>query len=140
MRLFDPSIGEIADRMTILELKIKAAKQKAKPYEHWLGEYSECEGALDRKTSILIADDKVKMESLISNLRTVNGKLWDLEDRIRVYTRREFTNNSSFGECERDDIITIALQIPYFNDVRAQLVGHLNALEGTDTGTEKLYT
>lgn len=139
MRLFDPSIGEIADRMTILELKIAAAKTKEKPHTHWKKEYDECEAALDAKTTIFVEEAKIKMEKFYSDLRIVNTKLWDLEDRIRVYVGREVLGNT-FNDAEKEDIILIALQIPYFNDRRAHLVGDLNALEGKDTGTEKLYT
>jgi hypothetical protein len=70
------------------------------------------------------------LDELASRLRTVNEKLWDIEDAIR--------------RCERDqnfgpEFIELARAVYHTNDVRAALKREINELLGSAIVEEKAY-
>ena len=68
------SNGEIVDKYTILQIKLKKCLQSTPKYSNILNEYN------------LIQQDIEKLnidKNLIIELYTINNQLWDIEDNIR---------------------------------------------------------
>ena len=120
------SLGELVDKITILEIKAGAMSDAAKlaNVEHELQILSEL---LD---GLLSPTDVEKMASPRASLREVNQKLWDIEDDIR--------------DCERDKqfdqhFIELAREVYQTNDRRAQLKKEINVFFGSELVEEKSY-
>ena len=118
------SVGELLDKITILEIKsIKItddAKLKNINYE------------LDllTKTWLETGLSSGKTDELKQALKQVNLKLWKIEDDIRIYEK-----NKSFG----DEFVQLARSVYYQNDDRAAIKKQINALTGSDLVEEKSY-
>lgn len=129
MRLLRPSPGEVADRQTILFLKIQACIAQMKDASKFVDENAECQRYLDLYWFKSLTPEQGKQfDDLLEELAKVNKTLWDLEDKIRVAIR--LYNN--------EDILTCAIDIPKLNDERADIVRKINMLWG-DNQTEKIY-
>ena len=120
------SLGELVDKITILEIKAAAITDAAKlaNVQHELRILSQL---LD---TLLSLSDAGRMASLRDQLREVNQKLWNLEDDIR--------------DCERDKqfdqhFIELARKVYQTNDNRAQLKKEINVLFGSEVVEEKSY-
>lgn len=124
MRIEIPvSIGELIDKITILELKSDriADQDKRRVARHELD-------ALN-----LVLDRVMPPESvgeMVEELREVNGRLWDLEDRIRELDARQ-----DFGA----DFVTSARAIYRQNDRRFAIKAAINAATGSEIGEVKSY-
>ena len=70
------------------------------------------------------------IQALIDELRGVNLKLWDIEDKIR---EREKLNLFD------DEFIQLARQVYFTNDYRAVVKRKLNDILGSDIIEEKIY-
>ena len=77
--------AELIDKMSIVRLKIERVGEP-----HLKEEYSECEKAIDalRKNGV-----KIK-EEWIHELYIINGKIWDLDFKMRDYVDKEVENIS----------------------------------------------
>jgi hypothetical protein len=120
------SIGELIDKITILEIKRDRIDDAAKLLN------------VNRELDVLQA---VVMDSgfgypvgqladLGAKLRTVNSVLWTIEDDIRECERRQ-----DFG----DQFIALARAVYRRNDERAALKREINVLMGSDLVEEKSY-
>jgi len=117
------SYGELIDKITILELKIKNIKNDEEKIKNIKNEYK-----------ILIESmDQIKIDSnsdLYKNLLEVNQELWDIEDKIRLKERdKEF--DEEFVELARSVYIT--------NDKRAKLKREIDIKTGSNIINEKSY-
>jgi hypothetical protein len=121
-----PSPGEVIDRMTILELKIKHSERK---------EFRDEKESLHK----YLAD---KQEWIIPNelhkeLATINTRLWVLEDRQRdLLPRVELDaeeESNEFHQFARNAITVVNL-----NNARAETVRKINVACGIDS-VEKLH-
>lgn len=127
MRLVNIGAGEMADRLSILALKIAHGEDVGKDTSHFRTE----------RNAILVqfrsAATDAGLEHLF-DLAAVNAMLWHAEDDMREY-RRLFA-----AGCGNDfpGICACAFRIQSLNDQRAELVWTLNKLAGTDLGKEKL--
>ena len=121
MRLVSPSVGECADRMTILELKVTTGKQRGIDVTHFEEEYA----AIRQYLGVDGISIVVKKEYI--ELQHVNHGLWDLEGNVR---------RKSEWRKHPDLAVEILDQITYLNDKRAELV---NALDGKTIAQEKMY-
>ena len=92
------SNGEIVDKLTILQIKLERIKDPAK-LQNVRKEYDELEGIVDK---ILGREDP-----LYKALYEINGKLWDIEDRIR-----ELEKAKDFGP----EFIDVARSVYINND------------------------
>lgn len=115
------SIGELVDRITILELKTQHLRGEA------LGNVQRELAALNRTLEGL---DRTIDPALLAALREVNGELWRIEDAIREQERRQ-----DFGEA----FIALARSVYRQNDRRAALKRQLNLRCGSAFLEEKSY-
>jgi len=115
------SIGEVFDKITILEIKQENIIDSTKLAN------------VSKELSLL--RDRVKdirVDSLLLNqLRKVNQQLWHIEDRIRV-----LENNQNFGK----EFIELARSVYITNDQRASLKKQINLMAGSELIEEKSYS
>jgi hypothetical protein len=122
--LAEISAGELIDKITILEIKkIKISnKEKLNDIEK---ELSSLNGTM--KKSI---PDQNLIKDLISKLKEINLRLWDIEDGKRA---AEKENN--FGE----KFIELARNVYKFNDERAKIKLAINNTLGSNIKEVKSY-
>ncbi len=115
------SIGELIDKITILEIK-KAHMTgiKLKNVEKEL-ELLKC--ILDDKNLEINID-------LVHRLKTINNSLWEIEDKIRIKeSKKEFDK----------DFIQLARSVYQENDIRAAIKQEINYKYNSNLVEEKLY-
>ena len=118
------SPGELIDKITILEIK---ADRISDPEKLETVGYE-----LEKLTAVRDAalPNLVELGRLTTDLKAVNGRLWDIEDEIRGYERRV-----SFG----DAFIDLARAVYRTNDQRAAIKGRINRLLGARIQEQKSY-
>ena len=115
------SIGELVDKITILEIK-KNKLQNSK-LENVLKELSFLRKLME-KHQIEITDD------LFTQLQEINLKLWNIEDQIRIKEKnKEFDNV----------FIELARSVYFKNDKRAEIKNRINQLSNSEITEEKSY-
>lgn len=123
--MVDVSPGELLDKITILEIKsarmMDAAKLENVRYEL----------ALLRKTWVNSVNSSTSLEDFESELKSVNERLWDIEDAIRVCEA-----NQDFGP----RFVKLARSVYTTNDRRAEIKRQINTLLGSSIVEEKSYT
>ena len=115
------SVGELIDKITILE--IKKDKLKNLKLKNILKELSFLRAVLE-KNSILIPDEKY------FQLKSINLKLWDIEDKIRIKEK-----NKEFD----DEFIELARSVYLNNDRRSETKKELNIMFNSEIIEEKSY-
>jgi hypothetical protein len=125
MRVTVPiSIGELLDKITILEIKaerIGAPEKRA---------HVAAELALlaERRDSLGLAP---AVGDLVGELAQINRRLWDIEDRLR---RLEQTG--AFGP----EFVRLARSVYQENDRRAEVKRRINEITGSELIEEKSYS
>ena len=115
------SIGELVDKITILEIK-KNKLQNSK-LENVLKELSYLRRLME-KNKIEITDD------LFTQLKEINLTLWNIEDQIRIKEKnKEFDNI----------FIELARSVYFKNDRRAEIKKRINRLSNSEITEEKFY-
>ncbi len=115
------SIGEIFDKITILEIK----KEKLKN-EKLLNVNLELK--LLKK---IVEDNGLNVDKkLINNLREVNNKLWNIEDNIRKKEELKSFDN---------EFIEIARSVYIENDKRSEIKREINIKYNSELVEEKSY-
>jgi hypothetical protein len=114
------SIGELVDKVTILDIKSKKSSGAAK--ENILREMSALK-------DILLGIDIPR--GYYEMLMNVNERLWEMEDSIRIKESR--------GEFDRDFIL-YARMIYMYNDSRASIKRKINDLTGSEIVEEKIFS
>lgn len=115
------SNGEIADKLTIIEIKLKHIKDEAK-LKNLRNEYT----VLDEAVSKIIKKD----HELYIALLNINQELWNIEDDIRDLER-----DKDFG----DDFVKTARAVYFTNDKRSEIKRQINELTGSNLIEEKSY-
>lgn len=118
------SVGELLDKITILEIKSERIADPAK----LVNVNKELE--ILRKTwadSPLCSTD---ISDPMQRLKAVNVELWDIEDGIRL--------KEGAGEFD-DEFIQLARSVYFRNDVRAAVKKEINILLGSGLVEEKSY-
>ena len=115
------SNGEIADKLTIIEIKLKHIKDEAK-IKNLKKEYA----VLDEAVSRIIKKD----HELYIALLNINQELWDIEDTIRDLERAK-----DFG----DEFVKTARAVYFTNDKRSDIKRKINELTGSNLVEEKSY-
>ena len=118
------SIGELIDRMTILEIKAERITDPGK-----LGNIRK-ELALLSSTRSCPRGNAEAMR-LKDELRCVNELLWEIEDLVRACERE-----GHFGS----DFITLARSVYKTNDRRSAIKRRINELSGSPIVEEKMYS
>ena len=118
------SVGELYDKITILEIK---AERIADPAQRTnvLRELAGLEAVRDREVA-----PSPKMPALCAELKAINRRLWDIEDALRAHER-----DSRFDM----DFVDLARSVYRENDRRAALKRRINELTGSEIVEEKSY-
>lgn len=117
------SVGELMDKITILEIKSERIKNPSQ-LENILRE-------LEALRAVRMRDiERDMLDKLSAELKRVNAKLWDVEDAIRDCEAR-----SDFGE----PFIELARKVYQLNDERSRLKKAINLASGSRIIEEKSY-
>jgi hypothetical protein len=118
------SVGELMDKITILEIKSERLKNPSQ-----LDNVAQELAAL---RAVRLGDvDRVMLDKLGAELRRVNAKLWDVEDAIRECDAR-----GDFGQ----SFIDLARAVYRLNDERSRLKKAINLASGSRLVEEKSYS
>ncbi len=109
--LVEVSIGELLDKISILEIK----KEKIKDTDKLKFINDEYNILNDQFKKNVKTDDK--LNQLFKSLKEINAKLWLIEDEKRMYEK-----NSDFGQ----KFIKVFRDIHFFNDDRAKIKLEIN--------------
>ena len=118
------SVGELADKITILEIKKKKIADKKK-LKRIINELIFLNDILKNEVKL---DNLIKKE--ISSLKKINLKLWDIEDG-----KRNCEKNKDFGSI----FIKLARNVYILNDKRAKIKFKINSLSSSDIIEIKSY-
>lgn len=121
MPLIPVSTGELVDKLTILELKLRNLGGEA--LAHAAREHQLLSGVF-RELAERVPED------LHEQLRQVNTELWEVEDAIRACDRR-----GDFGPA----FIELARSVYLLNDRRAAIKRAINRDSGSALFEEKSY-
>ena len=122
--LAEISAGELVDKITILEIK-QAKISDAEKLNIINKELLSLNSTMKK-----FIPDHSKIKHLISELKEVNLKLWDIEDG-----KREAEKNNNFDE----KFIELARNVYKFNDKRAKIKLNINNLLGSNIKEVKSY-
>lgn len=122
--LVNTSLGELVDKITILEIKQKNIQEKEKlvNVNNELIKLTDILDSLDLDISILMPYKQ--------QLAVVNQELWDIEDELRDHERTQSFN---------DKFLELARSVYVTNDKRASLKKDINVEFGSDLVEEKSY-
>jgi hypothetical protein len=115
------SNGEIADKLSIIEIKLDKISDPLK-LANLQNEYEEVNRAM---SSIL-----EKTHPLYLQLYEINSRLWVIEDHIRDLERAR-----DFG----DDFVKTARSVYFINDERSEVKRKINEITGSKLFEEKSY-
>ena len=116
------SIGELIDKITILELKLEFLTDTNK--------LSNVNTELTHLTKIL---NELSIPDIVDErdaLKLVNRRLWHIEN-----FKRECEKNQTFGE----EFVETARQVYLKNDLRAEIKRRINLMVGSTIIEEKSY-
>ena len=123
--LVEVSIGELLDKVSILEIK-KEKINDEKKLKFINDEYKILKFELDQNIK---SDDTLK--KLFNSLKQINLKLWIIEDKKRLCEK-----NSDFGE----NFIKLSRDVHFLNDDRAKIKLAINNQTGSKIKEIKQYT
>lgn len=116
------SVGELIDKITILEIKLDSIEDEIKR--------KNIHNELDHLTDILASLKLPDITRLRKQLKQVNNELWVIEDN-----KRECEHNQDFGSF----FIEQARQVYIKNDFRARIKREINVFCGSTIVEEKSY-
>ena len=123
--LIEVSVGELLDKISILEIKKKKIKD-TKKLKFINDEYSVLKDQLDKNVK-----SNEKIEKLFQSLKEINSKLWLIEDEKRMCEK-----NSDFG----DNFVKLSRDVHILNDKRAEIKLEINNQTGSKIKEIKEYT
>ena len=123
--LVEVSVGELFDKISILEIKKDKIKDKEK-LKYIVDEYNLLKEQMVNKVKL-----NEKLSSLFDALKDINSKLWVIEDDKRLCEK-----NSDFGE----KFIKLSRDIHFLNDKRASIKLEINNQTGSKIKEIKEYT
>ena len=123
--LIEVSVGELLDKISILEIKKKKIKD-TKKLKFISDEYSLLKDQLDKNVK-----SNEKIEKLFQSLKEINSKLWLIEDEKRMCEK-----NSDFG----DKFVKLSRDVHILNDKRAEIKLEINNQTGSKIKEIKEYT
>lgn len=119
------SIGELVDKLSILEIKLLNIKDK----EKIKNVYKELE-TLNPYFQDLLDVYGIEMKNLYTRISNINKVLWDIEDAIRDKEKAE-----EFDE----EFVELARSVYITNDQRAAVKKEINLLTKSELVEEKSY-
>ena len=123
--LVEVSVGELLDKISILEIKKKKIKN-TENLKFINDEYNVLKDQLDKNVK---SDEK--LEKLFQFLKEINAKLWIIEDDKRMCEK-----NSDFS----DKFIKFSRDIHFLNDDRSKIKLEINNYTGSKIKEIKEYT
>ena len=123
--LVEVSVGELLDKISILEIK----KEKIKDPEKLKFINDEYEVLKNQLNQNIKSDEK--LNNLFNSLKDINSKLWVIEDDKRLCEK-----NSNFGE----KFIKLSRDVHFLNDDRAKIKLEINNHTGSKIKEIKEYT
>jgi hypothetical protein len=123
--IVEVSIGELFDKISILEIKQEKIKDTEK-LKFIKNEHSILKDQLKKNVE---SDDK--LNHLYQSLKEINAKLWIIED-----DKRQCEKDKDFGE----KFIKLSRDVHFLNDDRAKIKLEINNLTGSAIKEIKEYT
>ena len=123
--LVEVSVGELLDKISILDIKKDKIKNKEN-LEYIQKEYTILKLEYDNKVK---SDNKLSL--LYNSLKEINSRLWVIEDEKRLCEK-----NEDFGE----KFIKLSRDIHFLNDERARIKLEINNHTGSKIKEIKEYT
>ena len=123
--LVEVSVGELLDKISILEIK----KEKIKDPEKLKFINDEYDILKDQLNKNVKTDEK--LDKLFQSLKEINAKLWVIEDDKRLCEK-----NSDYGE----KFIKLSRNVHFLNDDRAKIKLDINNHTGSKIKEIKEYT
>ena len=123
--LVEVSVGELFDKISILEIKKDKIKDEEK-LKYIIDEYNLLKEQMVDKVKL-----NEKLSGLFDTLKDINSKLWIIEDDKRLCEK-----NSDFGE----KFIKLSRDIHFLNDKRASIKLEINNQTGSKIKEIKEYT
>ena len=123
--LVEVSVGELLDKLSILEIKKDKIKDNNK-LKFISEEYVILKNQFEKNVKI---DNK--LNNLFESLKDINNKLWDIENEKRLCEK-----NSDFGET----FIKTSRDIHFLNDKRGNIKLEINNYTGSKIKEIKEYT
>ena len=123
--IVEVSIGELLDKISILEIKQEKIKDPEK-LKFISDEHSVLKEQLDKNVK---SDNK--LENLFRSLKDINSKLWVIED-----DKRQCEKDKDFTE----KFIKLSRDVHFLNDDRAKIKLEMNNLTGSKIKEIKEYT
>ena len=123
--IVEVSVGELLDKISILEIKKEKIKDPEK-LKFITNEHSILKNQLDNNVN---SDDK--LITLFNSLKEINAKLWVIED-----DKRQCEKDKDFGE----KFIKLSRDVHFLNDDRAKIKLEINNHTGSSIKEIKEYT
>ena len=123
--LIEVSVGELLDKISILEIKQEKIKDPEK-----LKFINDEHGILKNQLDNNVKSDE-KLNTLFKSLKDINAKLWVIEDDKRLCEK-----NSDFTE----KFIKLSRDVHFLNDDRAKIKLEMNNHTGSKIKEIKEYT
>ena len=119
------SCGELIDKLTILSIKKEKIQdiEKLKNVEH---EFQ----VLSKLSTNLIDINPEQFDIFYNELREINFILWEIEDNIRKFEKKE-----NFGE----SFVQLARSVYKTNDKRFEIKNNINSFYSSGIKEEKNY-
>ena len=123
--LVEVSVGELFDKISILEIKKDKIKDKEK-LKYIIDEYNLLKQQMVNKVKF-----NEKLSGLFDVLKEINSKLWVIEDE-----KRQCEKDKKFDE----KFIKLSRDVHFFNDDRAKIKLEINSHTGSLIREIKEYT
>ena len=123
--IVEVSIGELLDKISILEIKQEKIKDQNK-LKYISDEHSILKEQLDKN----VKSDQ-NLEELFQSLKEINANLWVIED-----DKRQCEKEKDFSE----KFIKLSRDVHFLNDDRAKIKLEINNLTGSKIKEIKEYT
>ena len=123
--IVEVSVGELLDKISILEIK----QEKIKDHEKL--KFIKNEHAILKKQLENNVKTDQKLNNLFQSLKEINAKLWIIED-----DKRQCEKEKDFGE----KFIKLSRDVHFYNDNRAKIKLEINNYTGSIIKEIKEYT
>jgi len=124
--LAEISVGELFDKITILNIKTKKISDNDK-----LQNIQTELKILEEQSKKIDVSDINSLNELVSQLQQINEDLWDIENQ-----KRECEAQKDFGEI----FIKLSRDVHFKNDIGAQIKKEINLLSNSQIVEEKEYS
>lgn len=122
--LVEISYGELIDKITILEIKAARISDPLK-LQNIQNELMLLEAALKSRIQL-----GARVKDLTNTLRSINSRLWEVEDRLREKERVKIFD---------EEFVELARSVYFTNDERARIKRELNEILRSGMVEEKSY-